>query len=69
MNAVFRLKKLSNGVLFADGEKFDKKFGDKCNSTSECAFEGSVCDKALGTCQCTEDVPITNHLDKCGKGN
>lgn len=45
-----------------------KKFGDKCESTEECGFPGSVCDSKKKSCQCIEELPITNHLDKCGKG-
>lgn len=48
------------------GEK--KLFGDKCNNTQECGFDGSVCDDINGRCVCRHDVPITNHLDKCGVG-
>uniref|UniRef100_A0A1Q3FV81 Uncharacterized protein n=2 Tax=Culex tarsalis TaxID=7177 RepID=A0A1Q3FV81_CULTA len=43
------------------------KFGDRCESTTECGFAGSVCDSTLRTCQCTSDLPATNHIDKCGK--
>lgn len=43
------------------------KFGDRCESTTECGFAGSVCDSSLRTCQCTSDLPATNHIDKCGK--
>ena len=45
-----------------------KKFGDKCNNTLECGFPGSICDSKKKACQCTEDLQITNHIDKCGKG-
>lgn len=45
-----------------------KKFGDKCVSTNECGFPGSVCDPKMRSCQCIEELPVTNHLDKCGKG-
>lgn len=45
-----------------------KKFGDKCENTLECGFPGSICDSKKKSCQCTEDLPITNHFDKCGKG-
>ncbi|XP_069686759.1 uncharacterized protein jus isoform X2 [Periplaneta americana] len=46
----------------------NKKLGDKCNDTSECGFDGAVCsgDKKA-TCQCQQDLPATNHIDKCGK--
>lgn len=44
-----------------------KKFGDKCESTLECGFPGSICDPRKKSCQCTEDLPVTNHIDKCGK--
>ncbi|KAJ6637205.1 Glycerophosphodiester phosphodiesterase GDPD5, partial [Pseudolycoriella hygida] len=44
-----------------------KKFGDKCESTLECGFPGSICDPKKKSCQCVENLPITNHIDKCGK--
>ncbi|XP_032597561.1 uncharacterized protein LOC6569866 isoform X2 [Drosophila grimshawi] len=44
-----------------------KKFGDKCENTLECGFPGSICDPKKKSCQCTEDLQITNHIDKCGK--
>ncbi|KAH8359890.1 hypothetical protein KR093_009340 [Drosophila rubida] len=44
-----------------------KKFGDKCENTLECGFPGSICDPKKKSCQCTEDLHITNHIDKCGK--
>ncbi|XP_054085309.1 uncharacterized protein LOC105211327 isoform X2 [Zeugodacus cucurbitae] len=44
-----------------------KKFGDKCDNTLECGFPGSICDAKKKSCQCTEDLPVTNHIDKCGK--
>ncbi|KAH8310506.1 hypothetical protein KR044_001718 [Drosophila immigrans] len=44
-----------------------KKFGDKCENTLECSFPGSICDPKKKSCQCTEDLHVTNHIDKCGK--
>ncbi|KAJ8912451.1 hypothetical protein NQ315_002817, partial [Exocentrus adspersus] len=44
----------------------DKKFGDKCNYNSECGFDGSYCDDITKKCLCKPEVPVTNHLDKCG---
>ncbi|XP_030563003.1 uncharacterized protein LOC115764228 isoform X2 [Drosophila novamexicana] len=44
-----------------------KKFGDKCDNTLECGFPGSICDPKKKYCQCTDDLQITNHIDKCGK--
>ncbi|ALC47146.1 CG14509 [Drosophila busckii] len=44
-----------------------KKFGDKCENTLECGFPGSICDPKKKSCQCTEDLHVTNHFDKCGK--
>ncbi|XP_017143940.1 uncharacterized protein LOC108156780 isoform X1 [Drosophila miranda] len=44
-----------------------KKFGDKCDNTLECGFPGSICDPKKKSCQCTEDLAVTNHYDKCGK--
>lgn len=44
----------------------DLKFGDKCNNTPECGFRGSTC--LGGICVCRPDLPVTNHVDKCGKG-
>lgn len=46
-----------------------KKFGDKCEKTEECGFPGSICDSKKRSCQCIEELPVTNHIDKCGKGN
>jgi hypothetical protein len=46
----------------------NKKFGDKCENTTECGFPGSVCDPKVKQCQCSPDLPATNHIDKCGKG-
>lgn len=46
-----------------------KKFGDKCEVTQECGFPGSICDSKKRSCQCIEELPVTNHIDKCGKGN
>ncbi|CAH1126034.1 unnamed protein product [Ceutorhynchus assimilis] len=43
-----------------------KKFGDRCGSTSECGFEGAVCDEMTNKCYCRPELPVTNHLDKCG---
>lgn len=45
-----------------------KKFGDKCEHTEDCGFMYSVCDPKQRTCQCIEDMPVTNHYNKCGKG-
>ncbi|XP_060524174.1 uncharacterized protein LOC132700703 isoform X2 [Cylas formicarius] len=44
----------------------DGKFGDKCNSTSECGFAGSVCNQDSKTCLCRPEFTATNHLNKCG---
>ncbi|XP_055908433.1 uncharacterized protein LOC129943179 isoform X2 [Eupeodes corollae] len=44
-----------------------KKFGDKCENTLECGFPGSICDPKKKSCQCVEELPVTNHIDKCGK--
>ncbi|XP_031618043.1 uncharacterized protein LOC116337536 isoform X2 [Contarinia nasturtii] len=44
-----------------------KKFGDKCETTYECGFPDSICDSKKRSCQCIEELPVTNHIDKCGK--
>nr|XP_023018653.1 uncharacterized protein LOC111507554 isoform X1 [Leptinotarsa decemlineata] len=44
----------------------NKKFGDKCSQTRECGFDGSVCDDLIHQCLCRPELPVTNHLDKCG---
>ncbi|XP_037030679.1 uncharacterized protein LOC119070437 isoform X3 [Bradysia coprophila] len=54
-------------TVFDYASRGTKKFGDKCESTLECGFPGSVCDSKKKSCQCVENLPITNHLDKCGK--
>ncbi|XP_061396370.1 uncharacterized protein LOC133332001 [Musca vetustissima] len=63
-----------NGIVIGETTtEFDyasrgqKKFGDKCDNTLECGFPGSICDTKKKSCQCTEDLPVTNHFDKCGK--
>lgn len=64
----------SSGILPKWKKKIDyanrgtKKFGDKCEGTQECGFPGSICDAKKRSCQCIEDLPVTNHIDKCGKG-
>lgn len=57
-------------MLFSTGivGRGEKKFGDKCVSSQECGFEGSVCNEHVGQCQCKPELPVTNHLDKCGAG-
>ncbi|XP_058837440.1 uncharacterized protein LOC131693544 [Topomyia yanbarensis] len=52
---------------FDPSERGQLKFGDKCESTTECGFAGSICDPQSRTCQCTPDLSATNHIDKCGK--
>ncbi|CAH0778386.1 unnamed protein product [Bemisia tabaci] len=44
-----------------------KKFGDKCENTWECGFDGGICDAIKKSCQCLPELPATNHIDKCGK--
>ncbi|KAG5882931.1 hypothetical protein JTB14_012658 [Gonioctena quinquepunctata] len=44
----------------------NKKFGDKCRQSRECGFDGSVCDDMTHQCLCKPELPVTNHLDKCG---
>ncbi|XP_075232158.1 EB domain-containing julius seizure protein isoform X2 [Lycorma delicatula] len=44
----------------------EKKFGDRCEKTVECGFRGSVCDQFKRSCQCRSELPVTNHIDKCG---
>lgn len=44
-----------------------KKFGDTCDSTWECGFPNSICDKNVKKCQCEDRFQATNHIDKCGK--
>ncbi|XP_037910440.1 uncharacterized protein LOC119651124 isoform X2 [Hermetia illucens] len=52
---------------FDNATRGNKKFGDRCEDTVECGFPGSICDPRKKSCQCIEDLPVTNHLDKCGK--
>ncbi|XP_055324047.1 uncharacterized protein LOC129578864 isoform X2 [Sitodiplosis mosellana] len=52
---------------FDYGNRGIKKFGDKCETTQECGFPGSICDSKKRSCQCVEALPVTNHIDKCGK--
>jgi len=43
-------------------------FGDRCNETQQCGFQGSVCDPSKKSCQCRGDLLATNHYDLCGEG-
>ncbi|XP_066156206.1 uncharacterized protein jus [Euwallacea fornicatus] len=43
-----------------------KKFGDRCGYTEECGFDGAICDDMNKKCYCRPELPVTNHLDKCG---
>lgn len=45
-----------------------RKFGDSCKQTEECGFDRSICDSSTNTCQCQPEYPVTNHINKCGKG-
>lgn len=54
--------------LFAEVEtRGTLKFSDRCTYNYECSFNGSICHNGL--CECSTEYPVTNHLDKCGKGN
>ncbi|XP_068081892.1 uncharacterized protein jus [Anabrus simplex] len=50
-------------------ERGKAKYGDPCNDTLTCSFEGSLCTGIASrmTCQCDPEMPATNSLDKCGK--
>ncbi|CAH0558957.1 unnamed protein product [Brassicogethes aeneus] len=54
-------KKASSGPV----NRGEKKFGDKCTYTDECGFDGAICDDRMH-CNCIPELPITNHLNKCG---
>nr|CAD7393090.1 unnamed protein product [Timema cristinae] len=46
----------------------EKKIGDKCEESLDCGYDGGVCDKTKKPiCQCSPELPVTNHIDKCGK--
>nr|CAD7571285.1 unnamed protein product [Timema californicum] len=48
----------------------EKKIGDKCEESLDCGYDGGVCDKTKKPiCQCSPELPVTNHIDKCGKGS
>ncbi|XP_044761692.1 uncharacterized protein LOC123318972 isoform X1 [Coccinella septempunctata] len=47
------------------GADEERKYGDRCNETEPCSFEGSFCDK--GKCYCRPEFPVTNQVDKCGE--
>jgi hypothetical protein len=49
-------------------QRGDKKIGDKCEKNTDCGFDGAVCaGEKKSTCQCLQELPASNHLDKCGK--
>lgn len=54
--------------MYVDSGGGDKKFGDRCESSSECGVIGGYCDPSKKTCQCNPDLQVTNHIDRCGKG-
>lgn len=54
--------------MFVDAGGGDKKFGDRCESSSECGVIGGYCDPSKKTCQCNPELQVTNHIDRCGKG-
>jgi len=48
------------------GKDVKNLIGDKCNKTEDCHFVGAVCGLTKH-CECDEKVPISNHIDQCGK--
>lgn len=58
---------LTKNTEFNNYNRGTKLFGDRCDHTNECGFPGSECDKNRKRCECQEEVPVTNHIDKCGK--
>ncbi|EEZ98417.2 uncharacterized protein jus isoform X1 [Tribolium castaneum] len=59
-----------SSVASDSGNKDKNLFGDKCTVDGDCEFVGAVCEvhgNGNGKCQCGPDVPVTNHIDKCGE--
>ncbi|KAL0832513.1 hypothetical protein ABMA28_000729 [Loxostege sticticalis] len=55
-------------LCLADNDQpFSGAIGDACTLDSDCTFPSAVCDSGQKTCQCHPDVPVSNHVDKCGK--
>ncbi|XP_046436152.1 uncharacterized protein LOC124187978 isoform X1 [Neodiprion fabricii] len=42
------------------------KFADRCQQDNDCGFVGSYCEPRTKKCNCKEEFPATNHIDKCG---
>ncbi|XP_048513192.1 uncharacterized protein LOC105688600 isoform X2 [Athalia rosae] len=43
-----------------------QKFADFCKEDRDCGFPGSFCEPRTKKCNCKEEFPATNHIDKCG---
>ncbi|XP_059056655.1 uncharacterized protein LOC131850453 isoform X1 [Achroia grisella] len=43
------------------------RYGDTCSTAVDCNFTDSICDEVQKICMCHPDVPVSNHVDKCGK--
>lgn len=41
-------------------------FADACKEDKDCNFNGSYCEPRSKRCNCREEFPATNHIDKCG---
>lgn len=55
-------------MFFSDPHgRGDKKFSDRCDTTNDCGFAGSICDPKMKVCTCDREVSATNHIDKCGR--
>ncbi|XP_072939606.1 uncharacterized protein jus isoform X2 [Epargyreus clarus] len=54
-------------AAFDPSKRGKMMYGDPCSTVMECGFPDSICDDIQKICRCHPDLPVTNHVDKCGK--
>ncbi|VVC98437.1 unnamed protein product [Leptidea sinapis] len=54
-------------TTFDPSKRGKMMYGDTCSTVIDCGYPDSVCDDVHKICRCHPDVPVTNHVDKCGK--
>ncbi|XP_038223154.1 uncharacterized protein LOC119840544 isoform X1 [Zerene cesonia] len=58
---------VTTAAAFDPSKRGKMMYGDTCSTVMECGYPDSVCDEVHKICRCHPDVPVTNHVDKCGK--
>ncbi|KAK7584305.1 hypothetical protein V9T40_005268 [Parthenolecanium corni] len=44
------------------------KYGATCNTSTDCGFDGAICEETTAVCRCDLKLPAFNGHDRCGKG-